>query len=334
MVDVIVCGSCVVDLPCLTVDLDAAVGVEQTVAIDPIAPSCGGITCNVGIGLQRLGMRPGVLSMVGNDVWGGIVRGQLEFEGVAHDLIRTHPSAPTTAVAVLVDQDGGRSFLAPGVRTATKSIDAAFVREHRDAIAAARWFVLGYFGRMPGLEPDLAETLAEIRAAGVRTVMDSAGDGGRWEVLEEALPHLDVFVPSLAEARGHTGLQEPHEILARYREAGAPGVIGVKLGADGALLGCPESGGSIAVAALRPPGEIIDCTGAGDAFIAGLITALDHGLSTAESGRLAAAAGACAVTGRGGYSGVPEAAQVWALAGLDQLRANSQNSDKNGKQLL
>ena len=138
MINVIVCGSCVVDLPCLTVDLDAAVGVEQTVAIGPISPSCGGITCNVGIALQRLGMAPSVLSLVGNDVWGGIVRGQLEFEGVAHDLLKTHPSAPTTAVAVLVNEHGGRSFLAPGVRTATKSIDAAFVRESDGRVA---WLV-------------------------------------------------------------------------------------------------------------------------------------------------------------------------------------------------
>jgi sugar/nucleoside kinase (ribokinase family) len=306
----------VVDLPCLTVDLNAAVGVEQTVAIDPISPSCGGITCNVGIALQRLGMTPGVLSLVGNDVWGGIVRGQLEFEGVAHELLLTHPSAPTTAVAVLVDSAGGRSFLAPGVHTATKSIDAAFVREHLREIGAARWFVLGYFGRMPKLEPDLAAVLQEIRAAGVRTVMDSAGDGGSWEMLEHALPHLDVFVPSLGEARGHTGLHDPDKILARYREAGAPGVIGVKLGADGALLGDPDTNGWIEVEAVRPPGELVDSTGAGDGFVAGLIAGLDRGLSVADSGRIAAAAGACAVTARGGYAGLRGAEEVWKLAGL------------------
>ena len=90
MINVIVCGSCVVDLPCLAVDLDVAIGTDRIVTIDPISPSCGGITCNVGIGLQRRGMKPGVLSLVGRDGWGGIVRGQLEFEGVAHDLLRTH----------------------------------------------------------------------------------------------------------------------------------------------------------------------------------------------------------------------------------------------------
>lgn len=316
MINVIVCGSCVVDLPCLPVDLDAAVGSERTVEIDPIAPSCGGITCNVGIGLQRLGMLPGVLSLVGHDVWAGIVRGQLEYEGVAHDLLQTHPTAPTSAVAVLVDAAGRRSFLAPGVQTATKSIDAAFVRKHLGAIAAARWFVLGYFGRMPGLEPDLAEVLQEIRASGVRTVMDSAGDGGDWATLEKALPYLDVFVPSLVEARGHTGLAEPGEILARYREAGAAGVIGVKLGAHGALLGDPDSGDWVPVAAVTPPGEVVDCTGAGDAFVAGLMAGLDRGLSVADAGRVAAAAGACAITARGGYSGMRSAEEIWDLAGL------------------
>ena len=78
MINAVVCGSCVVDLPCLTVDLGAAVGSERTVPIDPITPICGGITCNVGITLKRLGMEPTVLSLVGNDVWGGIIRGQLE----------------------------------------------------------------------------------------------------------------------------------------------------------------------------------------------------------------------------------------------------------------
>jgi sugar/nucleoside kinase (ribokinase family) len=247
------------------------------------------------------------------------VRQQLAVEGVAHEFLATHPTAPTTAVAVLVDSLGGRSFLAPAVRTATKSIDAAFVRKHMAAIAAARWFVLGYFGRMPGLEPELAGVLEEIRASGVRTVMDSGGDGGDWPTLEGALPHLDVFVPSLEEARGHTGLDDPERILRRYCDAGAAGVIGVKLGADGALLGDARSGQTFEISAVAPPGDVVDGTGAGDAFVAGLIAGLDAGYSLVEAGRIAAAAGACAVTGRGGYSGVRDATEIWKLAGLGRV---------------
>lgn len=316
MSNVVICGSCVVDLPCLTVDLGSAVGTEQTVGIDPITPICGGITCNVGISLKRLGMEPAVVSMVGDDVWGRIIRSQLEFEGVDHGRLHTHPSAPTTAVAVLIDRDGGRSFLAPGVHTATKSIDAGFLAAHHDLIGAADWFVLGYFGRMPALEPDLAAALEGIRAAGVRTVMDTAGDGGSWSSLEPVLPHLDVFVPSLVEARGHSGLEDPKDILTKYRAAGATGLIGVKLGEDGALLAAPGSDEAIPIAALPPPAELVDSTGAGDAFLAGLVAGLDAGLEVAAAGRLAAAAGACAVTVRGGHSGVLERGQVWSMAGL------------------
>jgi len=125
-----------------------------------------------------------------------------------------------------------------------------------------------------------------------------------------------VFVPSLHEASAQTGLHEPEEILQRYREAGAPGVIGVKLGAEGALLSWADGGEVLHIPARVPPGEVVDSTGAGDAFLGGLITGLERGLSLAEAGRLGAAAGACAVTGRGGFSGVLEASQVWDLAGL------------------
>jgi len=298
------------------VDLNSPIGGGTTHSIDPITPTCGGITCNIGIALQRLGLPTGIVSYVGDDDWGSIVRGQLEREGVEHDLLQTHPTAPTTAVAVLVDERGERSFLAPGVRTATKSIDAAFVRANLEQIAGAEWFVLGYFGRMPGLEPDLPDVLQELRAAGIRTVMDTGGDGGDWEALAGALPFLDIFVPSLVEARGHTGLENPREILQQYRDAGAPGLIGVKLGTDGALLGDPAQPGWIQIPAIPPPGKIIDCTGAGDAFVAGLIAGLDRGLSVTDSGHLAAASGACATTAQGGYGGVLGWERVHQLSGV------------------
>ncbi len=97
--------------------------------------------------------------------------------------------------------------------------------------------MLGYFGRMPGLEPELAGVWRRCAGSGVRTVMDAAGEGGDWDTLAGALPHLDVFVPSLREARGHTGLDDPERICNATVRRGRPGVIGVKLGADGALLG-------------------------------------------------------------------------------------------------
>ena len=51
---------------------------------------------------------------------------------------------------------------------------------------------------------------------------------------------------------------------------------------------------------------MIDTTGAGDCFYAGLIAGLSAGLSVADAGRIGAAAGACCVTGVGASSGLRE----------------------------
>ncbi len=308
----IVCGSCVVDLPCLTVDLSNPIGPDRIQPIEPIQPTGGGITCNVGFALQRLGIVTGVMTYVGDDRWGIILREQMVEEGLNTAMLYTHPSDPTTAVVALVDEQGARSFLAPGVKTATKSINAAFIRRDLPVIAQASYFILGYFGRMPALERDLPEVLQEIRATGCRTVMDSAGDGGNPERLQRILPHLDIYVPSEHEARRQTKESDPKSMLAHLRQWNPHGILGIKLGAHGAILESPDQG-LVELPALDPGAPVVDTTGAGDCFLAGLIAGLDQRLPLAEAGRWAAAAGAAAVTQRGGHAGVRSLEQIQGL---------------------
>lgn len=307
----ILCGSCVVDLPCLTVPLDRAIGEDEAHAIEPIVPSLGGITCNTGIALSRLGVSVTPLTYVGKDIWGSLIRSTFEEEGISTKSVLTHPQAPTTAVAVLIDEQGRRSFLAPNVRTATKDIDAAFVIERLSSLKAD-YFILGYYGRMPRLEPDLPSVLSKIRESGCRTIMDSAGDGGDPDALSKALPHLDIYIPSEAEASRQTQTDDPKAMVQWFRQWNDHGILGVKLGERGALLHSPQ-GDYIELPAIQPPSPIIDTTGAGDCFTAGLIAGLDQGLSLAESGRWATAAGSLAVTARGGYHGITNRGALEAL---------------------
>jgi sugar/nucleoside kinase (ribokinase family) len=101
-----------------------------------------------------------------------------------------------------------------------------------------------------------------------------------------------------------------------YRQHGAPGIVGLKLGAAGALLS-PKAGEFLKIAPVPPPGPVIDTTGAGDAFYAGLIAGLARGMSLADAGRLAAAAGACCVTGLGASAGLRSFDETWRLAGAN-----------------
>ena len=308
----IVCGSCVVDLPCLNVHLGKAIGRGQTLPIEPIVPSSGGITCNTGLALQRLGITTQLLTLTGQDAWGHFIRQTLVDAGVGIDMLSTHSEAPTTAVVVIIDEDGSRSFLAPAVKTATKFLDAEFVRAQTTHLKKTDYFVLGYYGRMPLLEPELPSLLAEIQRYGCRTVMDSADDGGDAAQLAKILPHLDIYVPSEAEASQQTNSSNPEEMIDWYRQHNDYGILGVKLGEKGALLHSPEEG-LLMLDACEPPLPIVDTTGAGDCFIAGLIAGLDHGLTVKEAGTWATAAGALAVTKRGGHQGVTSLAALQSL---------------------
>jgi sugar/nucleoside kinase (ribokinase family) len=175
--------------------------------------------------------------------------------------------------------------------------------------------LLGYYSLMPRLEADLPEVLAKIRETGCRTALDAAGEGGGLQPLDRILPHLDVYCPSYAEASHQTAETDPARILRVFRECGAPGLLGVKLGAEGALLS-PDRATFLAIPAVPSPGPVVDTTGAGDAFFAGLLAGLLRGLTIQQAGRLAAAAGACCVTALGATAGLRNFTETARLAGL------------------
>ncbi|MEX2545707.1 MAG: PfkB family carbohydrate kinase, partial [Phycisphaeraceae bacterium] len=185
---------------------------------------------------------------------------------------------------------------------APKLLNAKAILDELDTLARSRMFLLGYYSLMPALEPSLPEVFARIRETGCKTALDAAGSGGAMQPLDRILPHLDVYVPSLAEAKHQTGLDDPCQIIDVYRNCGAPGLLGVKLGSRGVMLS-PKAGEYVQTPIVPPPGEVIDTTGAGDSFYAGLLTGLIKGLSIEDAAKLGVAAGACCVTAVGGWAG-------------------------------
>lgn len=311
--DAIICGSCVVDVLVRPVPLEAPIGGGQLVRTEPLLLTTGGIVSNAGITLARLGMRTAAFTYVGSDEWADIIRTRYTAEGVDSSHLMPHATAPTSTTAVLIDPSGERSFMhAVG---APKRLDKQVFLANLDLFARSRVMLLGYYSLLPSLQDDLAEVLAAIRTTGCQTALDAAGEGGTIDPLAECLPHLDYYVPSFKEASNQTGESDPERIIATYRNAGARGLVGVKLGTDGALLS-PQVGELITVSAVKPPGEVVDTTGAGDCFFGGLLAGILCGLSVADAGKLAAAAGACCVTGLGATTAIRDYDETARLAGI------------------
>jgi sugar/nucleoside kinase (ribokinase family) len=311
--DCLLCGSCVADILVRPVPLGRPIGFGLLLHAEPIEVVTGGIVSNSGIAMTKLGMKTAAFSYVGRDDFGDVVRRRLEGAGMDCSLLLTHPTAATSTTAVLIDPSSERSFA--HCVGAPKLIDKSLLLANLDAFARSRMMLIGYYSLMPNLDPDLPEVLAAVRKTGCQTAMDTAGDGGAMQPLDRILPHVDVYVPSHNEATHQTGETDPRRIIDIYRGCGAPGLLGVKLGSEGALLS-PVAGQFIKIPCATPPGPIVDTTGAGDSFFAGLLTGLLKGYDAEKAGRLAAATGACCVTGYGATAGLRGFEETAKIAGL------------------
>jgi len=309
--DCIVCGTCVADILVRPVPLATPVGGGRLFDVEPIEVTTGGIVCNSGTAMRRLGLRVAASSLVGDDLWGSVVRSRLEREGIDTSALEPHAALATSTTAVLIDPSGERSF-AHHVG-APQAIDLAFIRRQADHFARSRMALVGYFGLLPGLEPDMAQALAALRGTGCRVALETGGSGGTLTAIHQALAHVDVFVPSLDEAVHQTGLAAPAEIIDCYRRHGAAGVVGVKLGSRGTLLS-PQPGELLEIPCVAAPGPVADTTGAGDSFLAGLITGLVRDMPPFEAGLLGAATAACCVTGLGATAGLRSFDETMTLA--------------------
>ena len=108
------------------------------------------------------------------------------------------------------------------------------------------------------------------------------------ETLEPCLPYIDIFMPSIVEAQYLTGLSEYREITQFLRNNYNIYTIAIKMGENGSYVSTPEAEHF----APAYPVNVVDATGAGDAYAAGFLagTIMDWDLkATAE---LASATGA------------------------------------------
>ncbi|MCH2202655.1 MAG: carbohydrate kinase family protein [Fuerstiella sp.] len=309
-IDCIVCGEICVDLPVYTVDRSRPL-IECSIGyVDSILPGSGGIVANSGIAMARLGLRTSAFGCIGDDLWGRFLRKRLVDEGVGTSQLVTVKDSASSVTVVVGGDDGEHTFLFHA--GASQRFNRSIIEQRIEVFEQCKYALFGYYALMPALEDELSDVFRQLRGSGCRIALDTAGGGGSMTPLDRILPHVDIYIPSLAEAQSQTKQRDPQSMVELYRRHAPHALLGVKLGDQGALLS-PACGEWIHIDPVTPPGLVIDTTGAGDCFYAGLITGLVHGRSVAESGKLGAAAGACSVTRTGAVDGVGDFASLQRL---------------------
>jgi sugar/nucleoside kinase (ribokinase family) len=288
----------------------------RLVLVDEMSLHTGGCAINAATALARLGLPVEVIGKVGSDAFGDFVLAALAERGIGCRGIKRDMEAGTSVTMVMVAPDGERRFvhyIGANAHLTLDDIDLSMVQ------AASILHIAGSLV-MPGMDGQpTAELLRHARRAGVTTFLDTVWDDtGRWmDLLAPCLPYIDYFVPSLPEGQALTGLDDPAEIAHALLECGVK-TVGLKMGVDGCLM---MTGDKPAHHFPAYQVDVVDATGAGDAFAAGFIAGVWQGWPLEQTARFANAVGALCVTGLGAAGGVRSLPETLAFLEKAQPRS-------------
>lgn len=302
--DLVVVGDCGVDL---YVRVPHPPGHDEKVPGDLIGAYGGGVAANFACAAGRLGARVSLVATVGDDQFGDVAVDSVAAFGVATDAVVRRAGETTSFCVVALDASGEKALTI--VRTPTFFPTLEYVS--RDRVRDARVVHLAPF------DLEVATELARTaRAAGALVTVDlePAMVGDDLARVAPLLREVDLVLPNrLCLARLFPGL--PVEAAAARLRTLGPAAVVVTQGEHGAVV---QDGDTVEhVAAV--PADVVDTTGAGDAFNAALVTAWSDGASLVDAARRAVHAASFSIGAVGARTRLATAAE---LAGLVDARAD------------
>ncbi len=300
--DVVVAGLAVVDIIVKPVDLRKPPRKGGLKFLETVSMSSGGNVSNVGIDLSKLGFRVGAITRTGNDALGRFLLEEYAANSIETSGVAVDRTAQTSATIVSVDASGERTFF--HTRGCMARFRATDVLTRLKLVSRARYLSFGYLGLLPQMERHLPRLFRTIKErTGTKILLDTGGEPHRLTKsrLRRILPWVDYFFPSFGEAVALTGKRTPEAIVDFLFDAGAANVVGVKLGAKGCYIADSRTARYLKGQRVR---NVIDTTGAGDAFVAGFLAGTLKGLDPFEAARLGNAVAASCVTAIGASTAV------------------------------
>jgi sugar/nucleoside kinase (ribokinase family) len=283
------------------------------VAVDGMPSKAGGCGANVAIDLAKQGVKVEIIGCVGRDGAGAFLKQTLEERGVGcRELIFADGMATSKTVILLVEGQDRRYVHSFG---ANSSFTISQIP--REWVAGLKVFYLGGLCAMPGVNvAELSDLLCFCRSKGVVTVVDVVIPQrfpGAAELCA-LLPHIDYFLPNDDEARELTGAKEPVEQMRALLNSGARTLI-ITRGNKGLLAAC----GKECWRAETYSTNVVDPSGAGDAFAAGVITGILRGWKMPDMLRYGSALGASATRAIGTTDSVFTAQEADAFIRAERL---------------
>jgi fructokinase len=280
----------------------------------------GGAPANVSVGIVKLGGSSTFLGKVGDDVLGHFLQETLQGYGVNTNAMILTDEARTGIVFVTLEPSGERHFSFYINPSADR-----FLRQEELAATVFAEHKIFHFGSISLISnPAKQATIRAVEMARERGLVVSYDPNlrlGLWDSKEQAkeailsmLPNVDVLKVSDEELIFLTGCSTIEDGINKVEAYEIPLIL-VTLGKEGSLYRFKDRTRRVSAMTC----EVVDTTGAGDAFVSGILYSLNESekglrdmteLEVAEMVRFASISGGLATTKKGAMAGLPTLQEV------------------------
>ena len=285
----------------VNVDLVVSVAVlperGQTVAGGHFAQHQGGKGANQAVGAARMGAAVAFVGAVGVDDFGRAALDELRTEGI--DVSRVGVlSAESTGIALIMVDARGQNQIAVA-SGANARVDGPFVgKKLRDSPASAKVLLTNF-----EIRDDAVVAGAQFGAAHGMTLLVNPAPARA--IPSELIGLRPILIPNELEAEAMTGERDP-VAAGRLLAARTGNTVIVTIGARGAVIVTTSAVDHIPA----PYVEVVDTTGAGDAFCGALAAEIAAGSDLSAAARVAVRAATLSVAARGARGAMPTRAML------------------------
>ena len=290
--DVLTIGAAAVDL---VVRVKRHPEPDQMVFAEEFGVFPGGSTANIAVALAKLGARVGFLGKVGKDHYGELLLDDFRRSGVDISKMIVEESARTASTFIAVDKEGRRVIYSLGGKALLESpneIDLSYLMSSR----------IIYVGE--AYPKVVSNALLHAKRKGITII---SNPGVNFSLFgDEAFDIIRASDLIVISSKDLSSINRDIREGARYLLKEGPKAVIVTMGSEGSLLIDKE--GAKLIPAFRT--KVVDTTGAGDAFTAGLIFGKLRGWGLLKCVRFGNAVAAIKISHLGARSGLPTAEEA------------------------
>ncbi|MDR1754985.1 MAG: carbohydrate kinase family protein [Eubacterium sp.] len=313
--DVVGLGACLVDY---LASVPKIIGSEEKVNVGGLKRFCGGPTMNNIVQAARLGLKCAWLGKIGDDENGSIIQDKFKIEGLDNEHVKVIPGAESSFTWLVVDSKGNRCiYMFPNI---TRTITSQEVEDYfSEAIASSR-ALHSEICQIP-----LSAVLRGVqiaKKAGTMVIIDMDVDTdilinesklGTLCELDEIIHGCDVLKAGAEIARNYCGVESNQKAAEKLLSMG-PRMVALTMGPHGCAMSNKEN----YLELPTPYVEVVDTTGAGDAFMGGMSYGVLSDWPIEKIGKFANACGAMCCSGFGPMES-GNMSQLINLFGKDEL---------------